>query len=110
MYAAVARERVAYERAFGVAPEFRIGIHGGEVIVSEQGDIRRSIGIYGDAINVAARMEEAARTHNAHCVISRVVADALTDQRGLRPLGEERVKGISAPIPICAYEVGATAP
>jgi class 3 adenylate cyclase len=110
MFSAVARERGAYERAFGVVPQFRVGIHGGEVIVSEQGDAKRSIGIYGDPINIAARMEEAARAHNARCVVSQVVADALIDRRGLSPLGEERVKGISAPIPICAYEVGAAAP
>ena len=65
---------------FGVAPAFRVGIHGGDVIVSEQGDAKRSIGIYGDAINIAARMEEAARAHNVRCVISESVADALADR------------------------------
>jgi class 3 adenylate cyclase len=109
MFAVVARERRAYETAFGIAPDFRIGIHGGEVVVSEQGDARRSIGIYGDTINIAARMEEAARGHSVHCVISRVIADALADQSRLRLLGEEKVKGISASIPICAYATAADA-
>src|SRR5262245_29782162 len=59
MFAAIAGERKNYETSFGAAPGFRIGIHGGAVIISEQGDARRSIGIYGDAINIAARMEEA---------------------------------------------------
>ncbi len=103
MFSVVARERTAYQASFGVAPEFRIGIHGGDVVVSEQGDAKRSIGIYGDTINIAARMEEAARGHAVHCVISTVVADALGDRTGLQTLGEERVKGISAPLPICAY-------
>src|SRR5580698_8445550 len=52
MFATVAHETEAYQRWFGVVPAFRIGIHGGAVIVSEQGDARRSIGIYGDAINI----------------------------------------------------------
>jgi class 3 adenylate cyclase len=56
MFAAIAGEREAYAHAFGVAPTFRVGIHGGDVIVSEQGDAKRSIGIYGDAINIAARL------------------------------------------------------
>ncbi len=103
MFSVVARERAAYEASFAVAPEFRIGIHGGEVVVSEQGDAKRSIGIYGDTINIAARMEEAARSHGVHCVISGSVADALANKAGLRALGEERVKGISSPIPIYAY-------
>ena len=103
MFAAIAREQDSYERAFGVAPAFRIGIHGGDVIVSEQGDAKRSIGIYGDAINIAARMEEAARAHQVRCVVSEVVASALSDRSRLRALGSEQVKGISAPIPICEY-------
>ena len=83
-FAAVAAEREACERSFGVAPAFRIGIHGGDVIVSEQGDAKRSIGIYGDAINIAARMEEAARAYDVRCVISETVAGVLSDPR-LRP-------------------------
>ena len=103
MYAAIAGEREAYERLFGAAPAFRVGIHGGDVVVSEQGDAKRSIGIYGDAINIAARMEEAARTHNVRCVVSEIVAGALADRTHIREIGEERVKGISVPIAICEY-------
>jgi adenylate cyclase len=106
MFTAIAREREVYERSFEVAPGFRVGIHGGDVIVSEQGDARRSIGIYGDAINIAARMEEAARAHNVRCVISEVVADALSERRRFRAIGAEQVKGISAAIPICEYVPG----
>jgi adenylate cyclase len=103
MFAAIAGEREAYERSFGSVAAFRIGIHGGNVIVSEQGDVKRSIGIYGDAINIAARMEEAARTHNVRCVISATVAGALEDRGRVREIGVERVKGISMPIAICEY-------
>jgi adenylate cyclase len=34
VFAAVRREEVAYLREFGVVPRFRVGIHGGEVVVS----------------------------------------------------------------------------
>ncbi len=103
MFATVAKQRDAYQRLFGAAPTFRVGIHGGPVIVSEQGDAKRSIGIYGDAINIAARMEEAARAHNARCVISEIVAQALADRSRVRPIGTEQVKGISAPVAICEH-------
>jgi adenylate cyclase len=106
MFAAVARERDVYRRLFGAAPGFRVGIHGGPVIVSEQGDAKRSIGIYGDAINIASRMEEAARAHNVRCVISEIVAQALADRSRVRPIGTEQVKGISAPVAICEYASG----
>jgi adenylate cyclase len=103
MFAAVAKQRDVYQRLFGVVPGFRVGIHGGAVIVSEQGDAKRSIGIYGDAINIAARMEEAARAHDVRCVISEIVAQALADRSRVRPIGTEQVKGISAPVAICEY-------
>jgi adenylate cyclase len=106
MFAAIAKERDVYQRLFGVVPGFRVGIHGGAVIVSEQGDAKRSIGIYGDAINIAARMEEAARSHNVRCVISEVVAQALADRSRVRQIGTEQVKGISAPVAICEYASG----
>jgi adenylate cyclase len=106
MFAAIAKQHDVYERLFGVAPRFRVGIHGGAVIVSEQGDTKRSIGIYGDAINIAARMEEAARTHNVRCVISEIVAEALADRGHVRRIGTEQVKGISAPVAICEYAAG----
>jgi adenylate cyclase len=103
MFTAVAKERDVYQRLFGAVPGFRVGIHGGAVIVSEQGDAKRSIGIYGDAINIAPRMEEAARAHNVRCVISEIVARALADRSRVRPIGTEQVKGISAPVAICEY-------
>jgi adenylate cyclase len=109
MFAAIEDERGTYERLFGRVPSFRIGIHGGDVVISEQGDTKRSIGIYGDAINTAARMEEAAKTHNVCCILSSVVADAIESGNRIDPLGEETVKGISTPIGVCAYHPGTAA-
>jgi class 3 adenylate cyclase len=104
MYSAVERQRAAYQKLFGVVPSFRIGIHGGEVIVSEQGDTKRSIGIYGDAINIAARMEEVARAHNVRCIVSDDVVAALASHDRLREIGEETVKGISTSIRVYEYQ------
>ena len=74
--------------------------------VSEQGDTKRAIGVYGSTINIAARMEEVAKAHNVGCVISGDVAQALADgDDRLFPLGYEKVKGISAEIPIFEYRV-----
>src|SRR5215831_12161421 len=106
VFASVRREEAAYRRQFGVVPRFRIGVHGGEVVVSEQGDTKRAIGVYGSTINIAARMEEAAKAHNVACAVSGDVAQALCDgEPRLVPLGNEQVKGISVEIPIFQYRV-----
>ena len=104
MFQAIERDRAVYERLWGRVPSFRVGIHGGAVVVSEQGDAKRSIGIYGDTINIAARMEEAAKTRNVCCIVSNVLADAIGYCDRLRPIGEETVKGISGPVRICEYQ------
>jgi len=100
---AIERKRGAYERLFSVVPTFRIGIHGGDVVVSEQGDTKRSIGIYGDAINIAARMEDAAASHKVRCILSEAVAEALANRERIHEIGEEAVRGISTPVRICEY-------
>jgi adenylate cyclase len=103
VFNAIERKKGAYERLFGVVPNFRIGIHGGEVVVSEQGDTKRSIGIYGDAINIAARMEDAAAAHGVRCILSEVVAEALANGERIREIGEEVVRGISTTMRVCEY-------
>jgi adenylate cyclase len=106
VFAAIRREEGAYLQQFGTVPRFRIGVHGGEVVVSEQGDTKRAIGVYGSTINIAARMEEAAKAHGVACAISGDVAQALSEgEPQLLPLGNEQVKGISVEIPIFEYRV-----
>ena len=112
IFVAVGDEQANYRQQFGVVPDFRIGVHGGDVVVSEQGDTKRAIGIYGSTINISARMEEAAKAHGVACVISGDVAKALSRRNdGLLPIGYEKIRGISEEIPIFEYRVaGAAAP
>jgi len=104
LYAMVDRERVDYEKSFGTCPDFRIGIHGGEIITCEEGDIRRDIGYYGDTINIAARMEAKAKDAGMDCVVTSDVAKQFDDTAGrLTKLGEESVRGINRNITIYGF-------
>lgn len=106
VFAAILQEQAAYLEQFGIVPAFRIGVHGGEVVVSEQGDTKRAIGIYGNTINIAQRMEEAAKAHGVACVISGDIAEAVTGAFSrLVPIGHEKVRGVSMEIPIFEYRV-----
>lgn len=107
IHTTIARERAEYEREFGRVPEFRIGVHGGDVVISEQGDTKRAIGVYGDTINIAARMEQTAKDIGVGCVFSADVADALPNgMSGFEPRGEVAVRGISKPVSIWSYVGG----
>ena len=59
-----------YEAEFGVAPEFRAGMHAGVVVVSECGDAKRQLAYFGDTMNVGARLCEYCKTINQQLVIS----------------------------------------
>src|SRR5215470_9458846 len=76
--------------------EFRIGVNLGEVLV--QADR-----IYGDAVNVASRLESLADADGI--CISGIVHDQIVGKLSLgwEPLGEQRVKNI--PRPVRAYRV-----
>ena len=90
---AVALQRDMALRNDGVAKErrieFRIGINLGDVIIDEHD-------IYGDGVNVAARLEALAEP-GAICV-SRVVRDQVRDKVdfGFEDLGEQQVKNIAS--------------
>jgi adenylate cyclase len=86
--------------------EFRVGINLGDVIV-EEGDI------YGDGVNVAARLEGIAEPGAVY--ISRAVRDFVNDQNemALEDLGERPLKNIAKPVRvfrIAAPDRSVTAP
>ncbi len=76
--------------------EFRIGVNVGEILAEDDR-------IYGDAVNVAARLESLADADGI--CISSVVHDQIAGKLALswEPLGEQRVKNI--PRPVRAYRV-----
>ena len=71
--------------------EFRIGINLGDIVV-EEGDI------YGDCVNVAARLEGIAEPGTIY--ISRAVREFIQDRAEIVPedLGEKVLKNIAAPV------------
>jgi adenylate cyclase len=94
---AVAIQRSLYKANLELSPErqmeFRIGINVGDVILKD-GDL------YGDGINVAARIEALAEPGGI-CV-TRATRDNVRDkvEHGFEDLGERQVKNIQRPVRI----------
>lgn len=89
------------ERNLEVAPEarieFRIGIHQGDIVV-ENGDI------FGDGVNIAARLEELAKPGGI-CVSERVREDAAGKlDLPFADRGEQRLKNIARPVHVYAID------
>ena len=72
--------------------EFRIGINVGEIIITASGDI------FGDGVNVAARLEALAGPGGI-CVSARVQEDAAGRlDVGFEDMGEQNLKNIARPV------------
>jgi adenylate cyclase len=97
---AAAIQRGVAERQAELAEEeriaFRIGINIGDVII-EEGDV------YGDGVNVAARLEQLAGP--GEICVARTVYDHARAKvaSGFEPMGEHKVKNI--PEPVTVYRV-----
>ena len=83
--------------------ELRIGVNLGDVIVD--GD-----DIFGDGVNIAARLEALAKPGSV--CISHTVYEQVKNKLDLdyRPLGSHRVKNIAEPVRAYEVEAGAAAP
>src|SRR6516165_1988206 len=83
--------------------EFRIGINLGDVILDE-GDI------YGDGVNIAARLETLAEP--GEICVSRVVRDQVRDRLDIafEDRGEQQVKNIPRPVHVYRIPIGSQVP
>ncbi len=104
---AVDVQRGMAERNNGIAPDkrldFRVGINVGDIIID--GD-----DIFGDGVNIAARLETLAEPGGI-CV-SRVVRDQVLDKLSFtfEDLGAQQVKNIERPVEVFRVDLGAVAP
>lgn len=60
-----------FRRKFGIIPEFRVGIHVGDVTVGEIGVIKKDIAMSGDTMNTTARIRSACSELNQKYIVSK---------------------------------------
>lgn len=65
------RNSASFRRKFGIVPEFRAGIHVGEVTVGEIGVIKKDIAMSGDTMNTTARIRSACSELNQKFIVSK---------------------------------------
>lgn len=84
-----------YQKKFGVVPRFRIGLHGGPVVISECGDQKQELSYFGDTVNTAARIEQQCKTLDEPLLISAdlLAQTDLPDEFQSTRLGEFHLKG-----------------
>jgi adenylate cyclase len=81
--------------------EYRVGINVGEIVISEDGDI------FGDGVNIAARLEALADAGGI-CVSARVHEDVVARlDLAFEDMGEQNLKNIARPVRVYRVVPGA---
>lgn len=87
----------AFQKEFGEYPDFRAGIHVGEVTTGEIGALKKEIVYTGDVLNTAARLQTIGKEFNSDLVFSDDLNKLLTDKTKIPTthLGEIMLRGKS---------------
>jgi len=66
-----------YLKRYGVYPEFKAGLHGGKVVVTWIGDIKKEIVYHGDVLNTTSRLEAECNRYNQSLLVSEFILNNL---------------------------------
>lgn len=103
----VYRKSVKYYKRYNAIPDFKVGLHCGQVMVGELGKIKRDIAFSGDVLNTTARIQSMCNDKNVDILASKEFADKLsTLPRGvsIKFLGEEQLKGKTEEVALVTFE------
>jgi len=80
-----------YQRQFGAIPAYRVGLHGGPVVISQCGDQKQEISYFGDTVNTAARIEQQCKALDCALLISAELLERITLSPEFRVLSKGSV-------------------
>jgi len=83
-----------YQAKFDVVPEFKAGLHYGNVTVGEVGVVKKDLIFSGDAINTTAHIQTKCNEYDAELLISSdLVGKLTTEAYEIKRIGDIRLKG-----------------
>ena len=93
-----------YLKRYGAVPEFKAGLHEGEVIAAEMGSLKKIIAFNGEVLNVTARIQGECNRLERRLLVSRQLVDELELPADVTPLsmGLVELRGTEAPIELMA--------
>ena len=95
-----------FQRKYGVVPEYKVGVHVGEVTIGEIGIIKKDLVMSGDTMNTTARIRTACNELNQKFIISKDFLDRiqLKDWQA-ESLGDIELKGKNSSIELFALKI-----
>ena len=102
--AEVERRRAYYQAEFGHVPAFKAGLHFGDVIAAEIGDLKKEIVYSGDVLNTTARIESMCNAFDQQLIASEELVSLLELPNfvAAKSLGPVALRGKADAIPLTA--------
>jgi adenylate cyclase len=91
---------------YGVVPEYKVGVHVGEVTIGEIGIIKKDLVMSGDTMNTTARIRTACNELNQKFIVSKDFLDRIElEDWQAESLGPIELKGRNATIELFALKI-----
>jgi adenylate cyclase len=105
--AEIEARREYYESEFGHVPEFKAGLHFGDVITAEIGDLKKEIAYNGDVLNTTARIESKCNEYGQQLISSEELISQLQLPHFIstKSLGPVVLRGKADAIPLIALSL-----
>jgi adenylate cyclase len=102
--AVIERKKQSYLDRFGVVPEYKAGVHMGEVVIAEIGDLKRALVFNGDVLNTGARIQAECGPLGKRLLTSATLFERLTlpEGRTAERVGPRALKGKAGPVELVA--------
>lgn len=103
----IEKSRAEFQKKYGVLPEFRVGIHEGEVTVGEIGIVKKDLAMSGDTMNTAARIRSATAETGEEILASQAFVELLNDETlgSSISIGKMELKGKALGLELFSYSV-----
>ncbi len=95
-----------FRARYGMIPEFRVGIHVGDVTVGEIGVIKRDLAMSGDTMNTTARIRSACNELNQKFIVSKeFVESSDLEEWQTESLGLVELKGKATDLELFSLKI-----
>jgi adenylate cyclase len=96
----------SFRRRYDIIPEFRVGIHIGDVTIGEIGIIKKDLAMSGDTMNTTARIRSICSELNHKFIVSKEVIEALDlKEWQSESLGPIELKGKNESVELFALKI-----
>ena len=95
-----------FRREYGMVPEFRVGIHLGDVTVGEIGVIKKDLAMTGDTMNTTARIRSATNELNHNFIVSKQFMENIDlEEWQSENLGPVELKGKGSEVELYSLKI-----